>query len=224
VSSSDYDFSSDATIEGFKPWGRIDEYRLSVPIRFSPTEKMRAIVIPSVRTTIESGASASDGRSEGILAGFSWTFSDTLSIGPGFGWFSDVGDETTAFPIILVDWKITEALTLTTGRNIAAAQGPSLSLNYEIDRQWTLGVSAGYEQTRFALDDEEGRIAQVGQDSGAPLLLVASYKPWPMTTITGVIGAEFGGSLSLEDNNGRNLGTTNIDTAMIVGLSVQSRF
>ena len=89
VGSTDYDFSSEAQIDGREPWGRIEEYRLSVPIRFSPTEKVSAIVIPSIRSYAESGAS--DGRSEGVLGGFSWKFSDTLSIGPGAGWFSDVG-------------------------------------------------------------------------------------------------------------------------------------
>jgi len=222
--TADYDFSSDASIEGREPWGRIDEYRLSVPVRFSPTEKMRAIVIPSIRTSAESGASASDGRSEGVLAGFSWKFSDTLSIGPGFGWFSDVGDETTAFPIILVDWKITEALSLSTGRNLASAGGPSLSLNYEMDQKWTLGLTAGYEKSRFALAERDGRTAQVGEDSSAPLVVSAAYTPWPMTTITALAGVEFGGSLNLEDNNGRNLAATDVDTAMVIGFAFQSRF
>jgi hypothetical protein len=224
VSSADYDFSSDALIEGRKAWGRIDEYRLSVPMRFSPTEKMRAIIIPSIRTSAESGGSASDGRSEGVLAGFSWTFSDSLSIGPGFGWFSDVGDETTAFPIILVDWKITDTLSLTTGRALASSQGPGLSLDYKMDQKWSFGLTAGYEQSRFALDQQEGRVAQVGEDSSAPLLLVANYSPWPMTTLTAVVGAEFGGSLSLEDGRGQKLAETDVDTAMVIGLSFQSRF
>lgn len=223
-SSTDYDFSSDALIEQFKPWGRVDEYRLSVPVRFSPTEKMNAIIIPNIRTTAESGASASDGRSEGVIAGFSWKFSDTLSIGPGFGWFSDVGDETTAFPIVLVDWKITEALSLTTGNNMAAAQGAGLSLNYKRNQEWTVGVTVGFERTRFSLEEQAGRTAQVGEDSNASLLVVASYTPWPRTILSALAGVEFGGSLALEDDNGQSLATTDIDNAMVIGFALQSRF
>ncbi|MEH6588593.1 MAG: hypothetical protein V7720_18735, partial [Halioglobus sp.] len=129
------------------PWDRIDEYRLSVPVRFSPTEKLRAIVIPSIRTYVESGASASDGRTEGVLAGFSWKFSETLSIGPGIGWFSDVGDDSNVFPIVLVDWQITESLSLSTGRGMAASQGPGLSLNYKVNQQWTFGWTTRNEKT-----------------------------------------------------------------------------
>ena len=54
---------------------------------------MNAIVIPSIRTYGQSGTSGSDGRTEGIIGGFSWKFSDTLSISPGVGYFSDLGVE-----------------------------------------------------------------------------------------------------------------------------------
>ncbi|MEH6588090.1 MAG: hypothetical protein V7720_16140 [Halioglobus sp.] len=224
IGSTDYDFSSDAQIEGRKPWGRIEDYRLSVPIRFSPMEKMRAIVIPSVRSYAESGASASDGRTEGVLGGFSWAFSDTLAIGPGIGWFTELGDDTNIFPIILVDWQITESLSLSTGRGLAASQGPGLTLNYKMDSKWTVGLTARYEKTRFALEEQGGRTAEIGEDSSTPLLLVASYSPWPMTSITALAGVELGGSMALEDRNGREIADSDIDTAMVMGFSFQSRF
>ncbi len=224
LGSTNYDFSSDALIEGRQPWDRIEEYRLSLPVRFSPTEKMRAIVIPSIRTNTESGASASDGRTQGVIGGFSWKFSDTLSIGPGIGWFSDLGDEADVFPIILVDWQITESISLNTGRGIAASQGPGLSLNYKVNQQWTLGLTARYEKTRFALEKEEGRSAEVGEDSSIPLLLMASYSPWPMTSIAALVGVEMAGSLALEDGSGRDIAKTDVDTAMVMGFAFQSRF
>ena len=222
--SSDYNFSSDALIEGRKPWGRIEEYRLSVPIRFSPTEKMRAIIIPSVRTFAESGASTSDGRTEGFIGGFSWKFSDTLTLGPGMGWFSDLGDDSIAFPVILVDWKITDSLSLNTGRGLAASQGPGLSLNYQLNKAWTLGLTARYEQTRFVLEEREGRSAQIGEDSSTPLLLVASYNLWPMTNLSAFVGVELGGSFKLEDGRGGEIAETDLDTATVIGFAFQSRF
>jgi hypothetical protein len=224
IGTTDYDFSSGTLIDGRKPWGRIREYRLSVPVRFSPTEKMSVIVIPSIRTHAESGASLRDGRTEGMLGGFSWKFSDTLSIGPGFGWFSDVGDESNVFPILLVDWKITESLNLSTGRGLAASQGPGLSLNYELDQKWMLGLTARYEKTRFSLKKQQDRSAGVGEDSSMPLYLVASYSPWPMTSMTALAGVDIDGTLSLEDGNGQRIAKTDIDTAMVLGFSFQSRF
>jgi hypothetical protein len=159
-----------------------------------------------------------------VIAGFSWKFSDTLSVGPGFGWFSDVGDETNAFPILLVDWEITDLLSLSTGRGLAASQGPGLSLNYELDQQWTLGLTARYEKIRFAVEEQEARSAQVGEDSSTPLYIVASYSPWPMTSMTVLAGVDMRGNLSLEDGQGQRIAKTDIDTAMMLGVSLQSRF
>ena len=224
IGSTDYDFSTDASIEGRQPWERIEDYRLSIPIRFAPTEKMRAIVIPSVRSYAESGASTSDGRTEGVLGGFSWKFSDTLSLGPGVGWFSDVGDDSNAFPIILVDWQITDTISLNTGRGLAASQGPGLVLSWKASSKWSLGLTARYEKTRFALEEREGRTAQVGEDASTPLLMTATYTPWPMTSISALAGVEVGGSMALEDGNGREIADSDIDTAAVIGFSFQSRF
>jgi hypothetical protein len=44
IGTTDYDFSSGTRIEGRKPWGRIQDYRLSVPVRFSPIERIRALL------------------------------------------------------------------------------------------------------------------------------------------------------------------------------------
>ena len=222
--STDYDFSSAALIEGRKPWGRIRDYRVSMPVRFSPFEKMNVIAIPSIRTHAESGASLRDGRTEGVLGGFSWKFSNALSIGPGFGWFSDVGDESNVFPILLIDWKITESLSLTTGRGLAASQGPGLSLNYDLNSKWTLGLTARYEKIRFSLKEREDRSATVGEDSSTPFYIVASYSPWPMTSITALAGADIGGTLSMEDGSGQRIAKEDIDTAMVLGIAFQSRF
>ena len=70
--SSDYDFVDDATISGNVPWGRIEDYRLSVPIRFAPVEQASVIVIPSVRSYADADARRSDGQTEGLIAGMGW--------------------------------------------------------------------------------------------------------------------------------------------------------
>jgi hypothetical protein len=223
---SDYNFSSQATIEGEQPWEKIEDYRVSLPMRFSPSEKSSVIVIPSLRTYAESGADLDDGRTEGILAAFSWRFSDTLTLGPGFGWFSEVGGGNTAFPIIAVDWKITEKLSLETGRGLAASQGPGITLNYELDSKWKVGITGRYEKTRFALDDNAEVLGEdrIGEDRSMPLLLTLSYSPWPMTNVSLIAGAEFDGRLELEDSDGNTFARSEYDTAPVIGLTFSSRF
>ena len=221
---SDYEFAPGATIDGQQPWGRIHDYRISVPIRFSPTERTDAIIIPSVRTNAESGASLSDGRTEGVLAGIGWRVSDTFLIGPGFGWFSELGGGSDAFPIIVINWAITDRLSLGTGGGLAASQGPGLTLEYNPNRKWKLGLTGRYEKIRFALDNGATSPARIGEDRSLPLVLSVQYTLWPMTTIGAFAGGEFDGKLSIEDVNARTIASSEYDTAVFTGLVFRSRF
>jgi hypothetical protein len=221
---SDYQFSSGATIDGQQPWSRINDYRISVPIRFSPSERTDAIIVPSVRIDAESGASLNDGRTEGLLAGIGWRVSDTLFIGPGFGWFSELGGGSDVFPIIVIDWAITNKLSLTTGRGLAASQGPGLTLEYDLDDKWKLGLAGRYEKIRFALDNDAAAAARYGEDRSLPLVLSVQYTLWPMTTVGAFMGAEFQGKLSVEDSGGDTIASSEYDTAGLIGLVFRSRF
>jgi hypothetical protein len=220
MGESDYDFSSGANIEGQQPWGNIRDYRVSVPIRFSAGEKANVIIIPSVRSYAEKGASEDDGRSEGVLAGFGWKFSDTLTIGPGIGWFTELGGGSSTFPVIFLDWAITEKLSLSTGRSPGASQGPGLTLNYSLSDKWTLALSGRYEKTTFAIDGDRDEVsAGFGQDKNIPIVVSAQYSPWPMTSVSIFAGSKFEGELSLENDNRNTFARSDYDTAPMVGLS-----
>ena len=223
MGSSNYVFDDGVRIEGQRPWGRVEDYRISLPVRFTVAEKAGVIVIPSVRSYAETGASLSDGQTEGIIAGAGWRFSDRLTLGPGFGWFSELGGGSTAFPIIVVDWKITDRLSLETGRGLAASQGPGLTLSYALNNNWSLSGLARYEKLRFALDEAPGGGAY-GEDRSTPLLLSLNYSPWPMTSASLFVGAEVGGRLSFEDERTRTIAKSDYDTAPVIGFSFSSRF
>ncbi len=224
LGASDYDFASGTTIDGQQPWGRIHDYRISVPIRFSPTESTDAIIIPSVRTNAESGASLNDGRTEGLLAGIGWRVSETLLIGPGFGWFTELGGGSEAFPIIVIDWAITDKLSLGTGGGLAASQGPGLTLEYRPNNKWKLGLTGRYENIRFALDHDASSPARYGEDKSLPLALSVQYTLWPMTTLGAFVGGEFEGKLSVDDGNAHTIASSEYETAGFIGMVFRSRF
>ena len=110
------------------------------------------------------------------------------------------------------------------GANLAASQGPGLTLNYQLAKNWKLGLTARYEETRFILDDDVPGSERLGEDRSAPLLFVLEYGPWPMTTISAVIGAEFGGSPRIEDGSGETIARSDFETAPVLGLTFSSRF
>ena len=161
---SNYDFKNGATLGGGKPWDRIRDARVSFPIRFGMTETINGIVIPSVRWNAESGASMDDGRTEGVLAGFIWRYSDSFSIGPGFGPFTEIDDDTNVFPIILLDWDINDKLNLGTGSGLAATQGPGLVLTYKATPTLDIGLGGRVERLKFKLDDRGPAPAGIGHE------------------------------------------------------------
>jgi hypothetical protein len=221
---SSYKFSQGSQIDGQEPWGRIRDYRLSLPIRFAPSQSSQVIVIPSIRTYAEAGADLSDGRSEGVLAGVSWRLNESLVLGPGFGWFTQSGDSPNVFPIVVIDWNITPRLKLATGRGLAASQGPGLTISYSLGQHWQLGLTGRYEKVRFAVQGEDEAAVGFGQDRSFPLLLTMKYSPWPMTSVNVLLGAEFNGELRLENDRGEAIAEVEYNTAPVIGFSFSSRF
>jgi len=219
-----YDFGGGAGLGGGEPWQDIRDLRVSLPVFFSPAENVTALVIPSIRWNAETGADLGDGQTEGVLAGFSYRFSDSLSIGPGVGVFSEIDGDTSVFPILLVDWDITDNLNLSTGGGLAATQGPGLTLSYAVTDALSVGLSGRYESVAFALDDSGPAPGGIGEDESFPVAVSVAYDLSPTLRLSAFAGAEFGGSLTLLDARGDEIAGSDYDPAPIVGLALRARF
>lgn len=216
-----YDFSG----AGPAPWGDINDIRLSIPARFEMDSGTALFVVPSLRYDYEKGASQSDGRSYGALAGVTWAVGPNLTIGPGVGAFTEVGsDDWDVFPALLVDWKIDDRWRLSTGDAIGTTQGPGLSLSYSASDTLSFALGARYEKTRFRLDNVGPAPGGVGLDESVPVVLSMRYEPAPYASLTAYVGAEFGGTLQLENAAGAVVSRQDYDTAPIAGLAFRLRF
>ena len=112
-----YDFSGGdpGSLTALDPWEHVHSFRLGTPIRWELGGDWTFFGIPSVRYVGEGSADFSDALSWGALAGFSYRFSDQLTLGPGIGYVSQIEDDASIFPIILVDWKLGGDFSLSTG-------------------------------------------------------------------------------------------------------------
>lgn len=221
---TDYDFGGGATLGGVEPWGRIDEYRISVPMRFGVADGVDAFLIPSVRWNGESGADTSDSRTEGVLAGVSWRLSPTFAIGPGVGVFSEIEDSANVFPILLLDWDITDRLKLGTGSGFGATQGPGLEASYRLDGGITLSAGVRYESVRFRLDRNGPTPNGVGETETTPIYLQATWAPTPLASVSAIAGVDVAGEVTLRDSQGNRIESRDIDPAPFLGLSGRLRF
>lgn len=214
----DYDFSGSTGMGGLDPWSNIRNLRISVPLSYSPEGSWRYLVIPSLRYAYEKDASVSESQTWGVLAGASYRVNESLSIGPGIGVFSQLEDDASIFPILLINWQITPTLSLDTGRGFAATQGPGLQLNWQVSSEWKLSLGGRYEKLRFRLDKKDIAVNGVGEDKSVPLFVAAEYRVNSDTVISGLLGADVGGSLRVEDRNGNRLMSSDYDPAPIAAL------
>jgi hypothetical protein len=203
------------------PWDDIRTLQLSFTMRYQASDNWNLFGLPILRYSAERDASLDDGREIGLLAGASYKFSEDLKVGPGLGVFSGIGGEEDVFPILLIDWAITDTISLETGRGLAATRGPGLTLKWKPEGKWEFGLAARYEKFRFRLADAGENI---GEDKAVPVVLTAAWNWNPAISVTALAGFETSGDLSIENSNGDRLRRLSYDSAPLAGLVAKILF
>ncbi|MCK9175898.1 MAG: hypothetical protein M0O96_11550 [Desulforhopalus sp.] len=219
-----YDFS-DGESGGIlgSPWEDIHTLSISSPLRKGIGERWTAFLIPSLRSTGESGADFSKTLTGGGLTGVSCRFGDRLTIGPGLGVFTQLEDSATVFPVLIVNWKITDQFSLETGRGLAATLGPGLTLSYLATPNLRLAVGGRYEKLRFRLDKTGSAGSGIGEDSSFPIFASCSYNITPKAVVSLMGGVETGGKLKLENNRGYSICEETYDSGILSGIAFSVR-
>jgi len=219
-----YDFSGGGDFAGLDPWADVRDVRLSGSLNWRADERWNLFVTPTLRWNAERGASWDDGLTGGVLAAASYRFNDRLSIGPGFGVFSELDDGADWFPILAIDWEITDTLSLRTGGGFASSRGPGLTLNWKPSERWSFALGGRYEKFRFRLDDTGLAPGGVGEETSIPLYLGATRSFGRNLRFSIFAGAELGGELRLQDKDGHVIERANYDTAPFGGAALDLRF
>jgi hypothetical protein len=212
-----YDFLGNGGMVSLVPWETVHTFRVSTPVRWGIGRDWTAFVIPTVRMAAETGAALGNSLSGGGFAGFSYRFGNRLTIGPGVGAMPQIEDSPEIFPVLIIDWKITDRLRLETGRGLGASRGPGLILRWEVSDRWDVSLGGRYEKLRFRLDREGGAPDGVGSDRAFPLFCGASYRFSPRAQASLVGGVALGGKLRLEDENGNRITEENYNQAVFMG-------
>lgn len=208
-----YRFDGETGFGALKPWSNIRELRLSGSLNWTVDERWNLFAMPTIRWFAEEGADLSDGQISGLIAAASYRVNDRLSLGPGFGLFSELEGEVDWFPILAIDWKLTDTLALRTGSGFAATEGPGLVLDWQPLEHWSLLLGARYEKARFRLDDKGVAAGGVGQESAVPVYFGATRHFGRQLRLSLIAGVEFSGELRLEDADGRLIDKTRYDPA-----------
>ena len=219
-----YDFSGDNGLAALDPWEKIHTLRLSLPVRKRFNENWSAFLVPLVCFTGEDGATFEDSLTGGGFVGVAYRFGKRLTIGPGFGVLTQIEDDPSIIPILILDWHITDRLSLGTGRGLGATPGPGLTLNYKADPNWNFQVGGRYERLRFRLD-KDGRVPSgIGEDKAFLLFGGLTYSFSRSVDISLVGGVELGGELGIEDNEGNLLNKESYDPGDFLGFTFNWKF
>jgi len=214
-----YRFSG--TAGSFSPWENIRTLQFGLPLRYMANNKWTLFGLPILRYSAESDADLADGREFGLIGGASYHFSNRLTIGPGLGAFRGIGDENDLFPVLLINWRMTDTLSLETGRGLAATRGPGLTLKWRPLDKWEFGIAGRYEKYRFRLGDSAGNI---GEDKSVPIVATANWQWTRAVRISALAGVETSGYLRVEDSSGAFIAQQSYNTAPIVGLVAAFQF
>jgi hypothetical protein len=160
----------------------------------------------------------------GGFAGISYRFGDRLTLGPGVGVMSQIEDSATVFPVLIIKWKITDQLSLETGRGIGATLGPGLILQWKASDKWNLSIGGRYEKLRFRLNDEGVAPKGIGQDRTFPVFGGIGYSFSRLAQMSLFGGVELGGELKLEDENGGPIVKENYGAGGFAGVAFSFRF
>ncbi|MDA1069797.1 MAG: hypothetical protein O2825_00110 [Proteobacteria bacterium] len=199
---SGYGFEGAAGLGALDPWGDLRKLSLSLPYRMALGERWDVLAIVGVASAAESGAAIDRGVTGSGLLAVSYRVSDSLALGPGFGIASQIDDDATVFPFLVLDWQVTPALSLTTRGDGPAVDGPQATLTWRPAPAWSLGLGAAWESKRYRLADDGPVPGGVGQNEAWPVYLSLAYGDPRAFQVYGFGGYRLGGELTVEDRDG----------------------
>jgi hypothetical protein len=219
----DWHFATPGAFGPVAPWNAIQAPSIDLNLSYQWSDKVVLFVAPAVGWTYETGASSGDALSYGAAFGMSYSHSPTLMVGVGAGVFRQI-DQTRVFPLVLVNWQITDQWSLSNPLNAGPTGGPGIELAYAISERWEVGLGAAFRETRFRLRTDGPTPNGIGVEKGVPLFARLTYAPSPRSKIDFFAGAVVGGELRLLDSSGSTISESDFKTAPLLGISASLEF
>lgn len=216
-----FDFSGTGT----DPWANINRARLGMVAKSDFGDGWSWIALPFVSMDGEEGADWNDSLTFGALGGAWYRYSDRLSIGLGAGFGTRLEDDSFAFPILFLDWKLTEDLTLTTMPPEGLRPGPGASLRWDVREELSIAFIYQFQSDQQRLvEDSLAAAGGVGEYRQQRVAVAATYRPTKNLSLTAHVGYGFGGAIEIFDSSGDSLSERDFDGSLVFGFEGGFRF
>jgi len=219
---SDYSFTGTLNDQIADPWNEVHALNLSMSALFDLDRNWKLFVSPSAGVAAEAGADWGDSMVYGGIVWTSYRFSPSLTLGLGAGVFSKP-EEVSAFPLIIVDWKITDRLRIANPLQAGPTGPAGLELSYTFN-DFTIASGGSYRSARFRLDDHGPVSNGVGEDRSFPLWVRFSAKVGKAGTLGLYSGALVGGKMTIENSRGHKISDESYDASPFLAATVSFKF
>ena len=166
----------------------------------------------------ESSADVGNAWSGGGFGVVGFRVSDRLSLGFGAGASSQLEDDPFVFPVVTIEWQITDRLRLEN-------EMLGVRLTFEVNDRLDLYARGAYERREYRLDDGHALIGEgVFRDTRVPLGFGVSWRPVEGLDVGLEAGASLLTELEFETSGGREVEETDADAAPYIALRVRYSF
>ncbi len=165
----------------------------------------------------ERDADAGDAFTAGGFVGVGYKVDENLTLSLGVLAKTSLEDDTEAFPIIGVNWKITDRLRLDT-------RGLGVTLSYKISDPFTVFIDASYESREYRLADDSFLPKGVVRDRQFPIGVGVTWSPVPSFSLSlrgGVIAYQ---QFDILNQDGNRQNRFRSDITGFVGIKGEFRF
>jgi hypothetical protein len=169
-----------------------------------------------LRIAAESGAE-SDAVTVGVLAGGKYPLADNLQLGLAVVARTRIEDSVAVVLFPVIEWDLSDDLTLTTQYDYTR-QGATLA--YALDEANTISLGAHYETVRFRTKGvDEATKDRVGQYDSLPVSLGWQHSFGPYAFIALNLDVVTWHEISLDEDDGDELGEDELDATFGAGIS-----
>ncbi len=206
------------------PWSDVETVDIAFQWTHQTDDRTQFFGGPVVRWSGESGVSASDSVVVGGMIGLAHSINKDLTLGAGVGVLGQLEDSDRFYPIIVVNWNITDQLRLTSDITTRFGSRTGGELVWTPRKDWSLGVGLAYEYNRFRLDGDGFASGGVGEATSWPLFFRATWHPSDSVDVSLLTGLSLGGHVKAIAAGGAPLQGADYDPAGGIGLVARFHF
>jgi hypothetical protein len=199
------------------PFDQTSTYSLTPSVGFGVDENWSIRVAGLFDWSQEGSGPDSDGFTAGGLGVVRYRFSPELALSGGILVSSRLEEDTLFVPLIGVEWQITEVLRFET-------RGLGTEFSAKLNDRFTAFIDGSYSSRDFRLDEDNTLPEGLFRDRRALVGAGVRWTPAPFIEVSFRGGAVVWSEFRIDDRNGNELRTVDLDPTGYIGLNAELRF